>query len=94
MSVQWEDEAEEALNRAGFIVVERAGISDWQGWGCLLASCGEKWAVCSWSYGSCPGCDSYIDMSDDELKAAFDNAIEVFHSEEKARQVFNDRKGW
>ena len=95
MSVQWEDEAEEALQRAGFTVIERAGINDdGEGWGCLLASSGKKWAVCSWSYGSCSGCDPYMDMSDDEIKAAFDNEIEVFDSEEKARQIFDDRKGW
>jgi hypothetical protein len=95
MSLIWEDDAKEALQRAGFEVVGRDGKDDWQGWGVLLAADGKgKWAVLSWSYGSCSGCDSYMDMSDSERKAAFDSEIEIYDTEEKARLIFSDRKGW
>lgn len=95
MSLIWEDDAKEALQRAGFEVVGRDGKDDWQGWGVLLATDNKgKWAVLSWCYGSCPVCDNYIDMSDSERKAAFDSEIEIYDTEEKARLIFSDRKGW
>jgi hypothetical protein len=94
-TMRWESDAEAALLRAGYAVVDHDGVDDWQGWGALLASDGSgKWAVLSWSYGSCSGCDSYEELSESELEAAFDSEIEFFDTEEKARLTFSNRKGW
>jgi hypothetical protein len=44
-------------------VVEKDGISDYQGWGALLLQdLGGNWGVLSWSYGSCSVCDGYEDV--------------------------------
>lgn len=47
--MRWEETAEDAMKRAGFAVVERRGVDDYQGWGVLLAQKGDEWAVLSWS---------------------------------------------
>jgi hypothetical protein len=90
--MRWEEDAEKALQRAGFALIERDGVDDHQGWCALLATNDKgKWAVLSWSYGSCSGCDSYEDMSECERKAAFDSEIEIFDTEEKARLTFSNQ---
>jgi hypothetical protein len=37
---------------------------------------GLKWAMLSWAYGSCSGCDRYEGMEDTELHQEFDALIE------------------
>ena len=91
---RWDDVAEEALKRAGFTVIDRAGIDDYEGWGVLLGCNATEFAVLSWSYGSCSLCDDYEGLSDGERAAAFDALIERGLTEQAARALFNDRKGW
>lgn len=65
------------------------------------------WAVLSWSYGSCSGCDGYeeqIYRYDDDynpivnthehLAEIFGDLIEECADEESARLKFKERKGW
>lgn len=93
--MRWESDAEAALERAGFKVVERDGTDDYQGWGALLATDSKgRWATLAWSYGTCSYCDSYEDLSDEELEAEFDQSIEIFETEDRARLSFADLKGW
>lgn len=93
--MRWESEAEEALSVHGFdVVVERAGIDDYQGWGVILASSKQEFAVLSWSYGSCSGCDSYEDLPHEQVVEELAELIEKFASEDEARASFNNRKGW
>lgn len=91
--MRWLDEAREAAVRNGYSVVDEDGVSDYQGWGVLLLS-GPSWAVLSWSYGSCGGCDSYEGMNEEALRFAFDGNITTFGSEEEARTSFKSSKGW
>lgn len=91
---RWDDVAEEALKRAGFTAIDRRGTNDWEGWGVLLGCNATEFAVLSWSYGSCAFCDNYEDLSDAERAAAFDDLIERGLTEQAARALFNDRKGW
>lgn len=94
--MRWEKDAEKALQRAGFAVVERDGVDDFHGWGVLLgrkARSGRgRWAVLSWAY--CSGCGSYEEMSDSEREVAFDDKIEIFNTGDEARLTFTDRKAW
>jgi len=94
LGCRWEDEAEAALERAGFSVVDRAGEVDYHGWGVLLGSNGGEFAVISWSYGSCSGCDQYEEMPADTLAAEFDGMITKGLTEEEARLKFSSSTGW
>lgn len=96
--MRWEDEAEEAV---GGVIVDRAGIDDYQGWGALLSKRSEDdWAVISWSYGSCDLCDPYEEMryyNSDGLERvieAMKDLVEEFSNEKEARMCFESRKGW
>jgi hypothetical protein len=31
--MRWEDEAKTAMNLTGYKVIEKDGVTDWQGWG-------------------------------------------------------------
>lgn len=93
--MRWEEEATVAALRAGYRVKDTAGINDYQGWGVLLLhSAAKGWAVLSWTYGSCGGCDSYEDMDDTGRAKAFDALIDVQSDEPTARLTFDSRKGW
>lgn len=55
------------------------------------------WAVVSWSYGSCSGCDSYEDRdtsTPEACVAVFGDLIETCDNEDAARAKFSERKGW
>ena len=54
----------------------------------------KNFAVLGWSYGSCSGCDSYENMSEDEVVKDLQNNIEIFNTEEEARIKFDERKYW
>lgn len=94
--MRWENEAEEALQRAGYdLNVEKDGVNDYQGWGVLMAQNKDgQYAVCSWSYGSCGYCDGYEDMNNAEREKAFDENVEAGLSEADARAKFEARKSW
>ena len=92
--MRYEGEAREAMQRAGFEVLQVDGVDDWQGWGVLLGRKAEEYAVLSWSYGSCEVCDSYMELGDEECRKAFDELLERGLGEEQARAKFNERKGW
>lgn len=94
LGCKWEDVAEAALQRAGFTVIDRAGEVDYSGWGCLLGSNGSEFAVISWSYGSCSGCDRYEEMSDEQVASEFDGMVTRGLTEEEARAKFEKDKGW
>lgn len=94
---RWVEEAVAALNRAGYTkLVDEEGESDYQGWVCLLAQNDSgEYAVISWSYGSCSGCDEYENMPDAAIEDAFDSLVETCGADEsKARKLFSDRRGW
>jgi hypothetical protein len=91
---RWEEEAEAALKRAGFTVIDRAGTNNWQGWGVLLGRKEEEFAVLAWSYGSCSGCDSYEGLDEAELIAEFDALVERGLTEQAARKRFSENKLW
>src|SRR5512138_905517 len=60
---RWEDDAEKALTDDGYTIIDSAQNDDYQGWGVRLGSnAAGLFAVLSWSYGSCSGCDRYEDM--------------------------------
>ena len=98
--MRWREETERAAEHLGYKVVETDGSDDWEGWGVhLLQSHHGSWAVLSWSYGSCSGCDSYegqLDNGDspEDCARVFYENIEHCMSEEEARTLFLDRKGW
>lgn len=92
--MRWQEEAEEAMESKGFNVVDFVGESDYQGWGSLLGHNGDEWATLSWSYGSCSYCDSYEDMSREDVIQSLVGDIDTWSSEEEARRKFNDLKGW
>lgn len=92
--MRWEDEAKTAMNLTGYKVIEKDGVTDWQGWGVLLGRNSKNFAVLGWSYGSCSGCDSYENMSEDEVVKDLQNNIEIFNTEEEARIKFDERKYW
>ena len=106
--MRWRDETQLAAEHLGYEVIETDGVTDWQGWGVHLLRRGDDlsaagcvWAVLAWGYGSCSGCDryedkiSYDDRGDPERCAqVFGELIEDCFSEEEARRVFADRKGW
>ena len=94
IDARWEDVAEAALVRAGFHVVDRAGVNDYQGWGVLLGKAGYEFAVLSWSYGSCGMCDNYEDLNDEARAAEFDALVERGMTEQEARTKFDNSKGW
>lgn len=58
------------------------------------------WAVLSWSYGSCSGCDGYedqvsYDSTDEQCAAVFGELIEVVGEDEtRASELFSSRQGW
>jgi hypothetical protein len=105
-------EAVKAAEHLGWDMIESDGVSDYQGWGVLLlrsSVLGDQWAVLSWTYGSCSGCDSYeeqfYDHSYDEDSVSdrgtpehcarvFGGNIETCPDEESARMKFSERKGW
>jgi len=94
IDARWEEVAEAALVRAGFHVVDRAGVNDYQGWGVLLGKAGDEFAVLSWSYGSCGMCDNYEDLNDEARAAEFDALVERGMTEQEARTKFDNSKGW
>jgi len=91
---RWEDAAEQAMERAGFDVIERAGVADYQGWGVLMGRNGMEYAILGWSYGSCSGCDSYEGLSESDLAAEFDDLVLRHLTNKEACIKFNDCKGW
>lgn len=94
--MRWKTEAEEALKRRGFEVVDTAGVDDWQGWGVLLGkSSAGTFAILGWSYGSCSGCDAYEDLGSEGVIDAISKNIEDGITDEAgARDLFEQRKGW
>lgn len=91
--MRWEGEAETAAAQDGWTVVDRAGISYWQGWGALLLRRGDEWAGLQWSYGSCSGCDAYEGQSEEETVADLKGNIRTYATEEEARRCYTER-GW
>lgn len=94
IGIRYEDEAEAALERVGFVVCDRAGVNDYQGWGVLMGKSGEEFAVISWSYGSCPVCDEYEEMSDSDCEKAFSDLVERGLTMEAAQRQFDSSKSW
>ena len=99
IDARWEEDAESALKRAGFDVIDRAGTCDYQGWGVLIGKAGDEFAVdefavVSWSYGSCGMCDNFEDLSDEARAAEFDGMVERGMTEQEARVKFDSSKGW
>lgn len=104
--MRWEWETAVAASRLGWQVVETDGVDDYQGWGVHLLRSPDAWAVLSWSYGSCSGCDYYedriyaydgsqrTDAPADLYVELFSDCIERCDNEEAARKLFSDRKGW
>ena len=94
--MRYETEAVEALAAEGFQVKEKSGVSDCQGWGALLGYNPETggWATLAWTYGSCSFCDAYEDLTTEQRERAFKELVEKHVNEEKARRVYEDRKGW
>jgi hypothetical protein len=93
---RWEGEAEQALKKAGYTVVARDGVSDYQGWGVMLGkSESGMFAVLSWSYGSCGGCDPYDGDSTTQIVESLAGTIEHFSTDEAgAVERFKGSKGW
>ncbi len=60
----------------------------------ILEQASYEWAVLAWSYGSCSGCDAYEDVPSEKAAEMFAKLIEPCPSEDAARQLFADRKGW
>lgn len=99
IGARWEGLAEEALKRQGYTVIDRAGINDYQGWCSLLGrtdivGTGITYAVVSWSYGSCSGCDSREDQEYEQVILDFIHDTERFADEGAAWACFDGRKGW
>lgn len=96
---RWSEETKRAAQHLGFEVVETDGIGDYQGWGVHLLRSPTEWAVLKWDYGSCSGCDAYedacpYDPTPEQAAAVFGDLVERCVSEDAARQLFADRKGW
>ncbi len=92
--MRWQETAENVLRNAQYEIVDVDGVSDYSGWGCVLAKKESTWATLSWSYGSCSWCDGYEDMSEEDRHQAFSELIDNWSSEEEARRKFNNSKGW
>lgn len=100
--MRWEDETRMAAGHLGYEIVETDGINDYQGWGVHLLRMGSQWAVLSWGYGTCSGCDAFEGQFveyDDRLRAdacavVFGELIETCADEDAARRLFDERKGW
>lgn len=107
--IRWGSETKLAAEHLGWTVVDTRGVSDYQGWGVHLLQRADEWAVLSWDYGSCSGCDSYEEIFDpyhytnreakksdsgEDCAAVFGELIETRASEDDARALFSERQGW
>jgi len=93
--MRWKGEAIEALQSEGFVVViDTAGVSDWQGWGVVLAASATEWGVLHWFYGSCDHCDRYERLAPEECVATLARQIDRFPDYLTAHAAFENAKGW
>lgn len=98
----WEAEAEEAVKRLDAIIVKRRGVIDYEGWCCFLIEKDNKYGVVKWVYGTCSGCDPWVELKEERhdqigekvVQAILDTSVEWFKTEAEARQVYNDAYGW
>jgi hypothetical protein len=92
---RWETEARIALAYAGYdLLVDIKGSNDWQGSGAILARGLLGWAVLSWTYGSCSGCDVYESMSTREIVDDMLGAVAHCTDEQMARERFAGEVCW
>lgn len=76
---RWAEAVVAVFVEDGYQILRTAGSNDYQGSGCLLAMRGDcEWAVYTWSYGSCGGCDRWEDSPGD-LATDVRAEREIFH---------------
>lgn len=63
-----------------WLVVGELAHIDYQGDAEALLTKGEKFAYVEWSYGSCESCDSWMDLSEEEVSQAAHKQIMFFSS--------------
>ncbi len=60
----------------------------------VLETDGSAYGVINWAYGTCGGCDLYMDLEDEERRQAFLGLVEVTKTEAEAIHRFNVTKSW
>ncbi len=90
-------ESIDALSNKGYTkVIETWCDEDYQGSGGVLAYSDEKnsYALVTYIFGTCSGCDGWVDESYESVVKMLEDDIEVLSttSEELAKQIFASKK--
>jgi hypothetical protein len=90
-------ESIDALNNKGYDqIIDKWCDEDYQGSGGVLAYSVEKgeYAMVTYTFGSCGGCDGWIDESYEKVVEMLEQDIEVLEATSlmRAKEIFNSRK--
>lgn len=94
--MSYEPESIDALSNKGYTkVIETWCDDDYQGIGGVLAYSSEKnsYAMVTYAYGSCSGCDGWIDESHETIVKMLEDDIDILltDDEEEAKRMFASR---
>jgi hypothetical protein len=94
--MKYETKAKQALAEKGYEFVKSDGVNDWQGWVILLGhnKNTNKYAIIYYGYGSCSGCDSRENLSEEEIVKGFIKNMDEFDSLEEAEKFYEEHKSW